>query len=54
MTRHGANKKRAPIVRQRASRVVGKLLPAFPGVPAMLAEIRAEFGIPIIAAGGTT
>lgn len=49
--RHGAKKGQMPTVRRRASKVVGKLLPALPGVPAMLDEIREQFDMSLVSAG---
>ena len=39
------------MLRKRAEKVLGRLLPAIPGVPQMLAEIRKEFQIPKIVPG---
>jgi len=51
VSRRARNKARIPAIRQRASKVLGKLLPALPGVPEMLVEIRTQFNIPLIDQG---
>jgi hypothetical protein len=51
VSRRARNKARLPAIRQRASKVLGQLLPALPGVAEMLVEIRTQFNIPLIDAG---